>query len=298
MGVVNITPDSFSDGGRLPDTAAAVRFAQQLVADGADILDIGGEATNPHATSISADEELARVLPVIAALVASGVVASSGPPSGLMSGPVSDPLSGPVSGPPAAGRTVALSIDTTKAEVARAAVVSGVRYVNDVSGGLFDPDMSETMAGLDATYICGHLRGRTIREVFLDENRACTWTEVADELAARLARLPDAVRARAWIDPGIGFGKGADPTTNMELLRHAGDLGRRLGHPVVVGPSRKRFLRTLLGHGPAAGADPSELDLDRETVRVSLEAVRAGAHVIRVHNVALLHAALTAYNSM
>jgi dihydropteroate synthase len=258
MGVVNVTPDSFSDGGRLPDTATAIAHARGLLDAGADILDIGGEATNPRATPVTADEELRRVMPLIEGLIGSGVPGQR------------------------------LSIDTTKADVAVRAVRSGVRYVNDISGGQFDDRMSDVLSGLDITYICGHLRGRTIAEVFSDENRAVTWQEVADELAERLARGPD---VPTWVDPGIGFGKGADPTTNLALVHHAGDLGRRLGRPVVVGPSRKRFLRTLLG------GDPSELDLDRETVRVSLEAVRAGAHVVRVHNVALLHATLTAYNS-
>jgi len=257
MGVLNVTPDSFSDGGRYASTEAAVSHGLRLVADGADVVDVGGEATGPRATPVTAAEELRRVVPVVERL---------------------------------AGAGVAVSVDTTKAEVARAAVRAGARYVNDISGGLFDPAMGEAVAESGAIYICGHLRGRSLREVFGDERRAVTWTEVAAELAERLAALPPEVRARAWGDPGIGFGKGADPATNGELLRRAGDLSRELGCPVMVGPSRKRFLRAGLG------AEPSELDLDRATVAACLDAVRGGANMLRVHNVALLHGALTAYN--
>jgi dihydropteroate synthase len=250
MGVLNVTPDSFSDGGRYASADAAVSRGLELARDGADIVDVGGEATGPRATPISAADELARVVPVVERLVAAGV---------------------------------AVSIDTTKAEVARAAVRAGARYVNDISGGLFDPAIGEAVG--EAVYICGHVRGRSLREVFGDESRPVTWTEVADDLAQRLDALPSDVRARAWVDPGIGFGKGADPATNHALIAHAGDLGRRLGCPVVVGPSRKRFLRAGL-------SEPTELDLDRATVAACLEAVRAGAHVVRVHNVALVAAAL------
>ena len=250
MGVLNVTPDSFSDGGRYLGADAAVAHGLQLVADGADIVDVGGEATGPRATPVTASHELERVVPVVERLVAAGV---------------------------------AVSIDTTKADVARAAVRAGARYVNDISGGLFDPAIGDAIG--DAVYICGHLRGRSLHDVFGDESAPVTWTEVADELAQRLAALPTDVRARAWVDPGIGFGKGADPTTNHALIAHAGDLGRRLGHPVVVGPSRKRFLRAGL-------TNPTELDLDRATVAACRDAVRAGAHVVRVHNVALVAAAI------
>jgi dihydropteroate synthase len=248
MGVVNVTPDSFSDGGRFLDAGAAIAHGRQLLRDGADILDVGGEATNPKATPISADEELSRVLPVVEGLAAAGAT---------------------------------VSIDTTKAVVAAAAVRAGARIVNDVSGGLFDSGMREVLAGV--TYICGHLRGRSIAEVFTDENRSVTWQEVAAELAERLVELPAGVDA--WVDPGIGFGKGADPATNLELLRHAGDLGRALGgRRVVVGPSRKRFLARWR----------PDLDADAATVAACREA--AGADVLRVHNVALLRTTLTAYN--
>jgi dihydropteroate synthase len=259
MGVVNVTPDSFSDGGRYLDPAAAIDHGVQLAAEGADLLDVGGEATNPRAAPIDAGEELRRVLPVIEGLI--GGLAAAGH---------------------------AVSIDTTKAAVARAAVAAGATIVNDVSGGLFDPAIAEALAGTGATYIAGHLRGRTIAEVFAAE-APVAWADVARELAQRLAALPEDVRARAWVDPGLGFGKGGGPEANLELLRRAGELGRAVRRPVVVGPSRKRFLRRLVG----AGA--SEAALDAATVAACLGAVRGGAQVLRVHNVALLRAALAVY---
>jgi dihydropteroate synthase len=272
MGVVNVTPDSFSDGGRFADPDVAVAHGLRLVADGADVIDVGGEATNPRAAPVPVDVELGRILPVVERLVSAGAV---------------------------------VSIDTTKSTVARAAVAAGARYVNDISGGLFDPEMPSVLADLDATYIVGHVRGRSIEEVFAVE-RPASWREVADELGARLTALPHTARARAWVDPGIGFGKGSDPEANLSLIRHAGDLGRALGCPVVVGPSRKRFLRRLVGdvvdrHPPRAGSSPDGSDplglaaLDAATVGACLAAAHAGAKMLRVHNVALLRAALTVY---
>lgn len=257
MGVVNVTPDSFSDGGAYFEPASAIEHGLALRADGADILDIGGEATNPSAMQIDAAEELRRVVPVIEALAAAGAT---------------------------------VSIDTTKATVARAAVEAGASIVNDVSGGLFDPAMAAVLTDLDATYIAGHLRGHNLSEVFgrerAGEDASIPWSEVAGELADRLAVLAPAVRARAWIDPGLGFGKGANPEGNLDLIRHAGDLGRAVGRPVVVGPSRKRFLRRVVGGAPA----PRTLDV-ASTV-ACLGAVRRGARVLRVHEVAALRAAL------
>jgi dihydropteroate synthase len=257
MGVVNATPDSFSDGGAYLEADAAVAHGVRLMQDGADIVDVGGEATNPRATPITADEELRRVLPVVERLVAAGAT---------------------------------VSIDTTKARVARAAIASGARIINDVSGGLFDPDMAEAIG--DATYIAGHLRGRSLAEVFSAESgaRPLDWQTVADELAARLAALPPAARDRAWVDPGLGFGKGGDPEANLALLRHSGELAARLDRPVVVGPSRKRFVRRAFGV-----RDDDMPALDAASVSASLESVAAGANVVRVHNVALLRAAIALY---
>ncbi|MCW5806899.1 MAG: dihydropteroate synthase [Deltaproteobacteria bacterium] len=267
MGVVNVTPDSFSDGD--PDPATAIAHGRALAADGADILDVGGEATNPRAAPVEAAEELRRILPVIAALAAS--------------------------------ETATISVDTTKAEVARAAVAAGARIVNDVSGGAFDPAMIDTVGELGVTYVLGHLRGSTIAEVFAAEGRVA-YRDVVDELGARLAAMPAELRARTWVDPGLGFGKGADPEANLDLIRHSGDLGRALGRPVVVGPSRKRFLRRLLAAGTGAtgatGATTGAMALDAASVAACLGAARAGAHVLRIHNVALLRAALAVYTKL
>lgn len=264
MGVVNVTPDSFSDGGEFLAPEKAIAHGLALSAQGADLVDVGGEATNPKAAPVSLDAELARVLPVIRGLVAGGV---------------------------------RVSIDTTKAAVARAAVEAGATIVNDVSGGLFDAEMARTMSDLaargDVTYIVGHLRGRTLSEVFAAES-SIAWQVVAAELAERLAAFPPSVRARAWIDPGLGVGKGRDPEGNMALIRHAGDIGREVGCPVVIGASRKRFLRALVPD--ALAADPTALDV--ASVVASLGAVRAGALVVRAHNVALLRTALAVYTKL
>jgi dihydropteroate synthase len=255
LGVVNVTPDSFSDGH--PGAEQAIAHGLQLLRDGADILDVGGEATNPRATPVPAEVEVARILPVVTELA----------------------------------RHARVSVDTTKAEVARAAIAAGATIVNDVSGGLFDPEIHRALSP-GVTYICGHLRGRSLAEAFADENRPVTWREVADELAERLAAVLPGIET--WVDPGIGFGKGANPATNEGLVRHSGDLGRALARPVVVGPSRKRYLRRRLAEQGVA--DPSADDLDRATVTECLVAARAGASVLRVHNVALLHTTWTAYN--
>ena len=139
-----------------------------------------------------------------------------------------------------------------------------------------------------ATYIVGHLRGRTLAEVFAAESPVA-WPTVADELAARLAALPPSTIA--WVDPGLGFGKGADPEANLALLRHAGDLAAAVNRPVVVGPSRKRFVRRLAAQGNLTR------DIDAASVEAAMLGVRAGAQVVRAHNVTLLRTALTAYNN-
>ena len=258
MGVVNVTPDSFSDGGRYAATDAAIAHGLQLARDGADIVDVGGEATGPRSTPVGEAEELARVLPVVEALVAAGL---------------------------------RVSIDTTKAAVAAAAIERGATIVNDISGSVFDPAIRDVLArSSGVTYICGHLRGGSIAEVFAKEGReAYGFDEVVVELAARLEALGDAVAARTWLDPGIGFGKTVE--LNVELVSAAGRLGFALDRPVVIGPSRKRFLRQFVAD------NPTEADLDQATVAACGEALAAGPMVLRVHNVALLHAALTAYNN-
>lgn len=256
MGVVNVTPDSFSDGGRLPDAAAAIAHGRGLWAAGAHVLDVGGEATNPRAQPVPAEVELARVLPVIRGL--------------------------------AEGTDALVSVDTTKAEVARAAIAAGADLVNDVSGGRFEPAILEVVHDAGVGYVCGHLRGASLAAVFAAE-APVSWREVADELAARLDAMPEALRRRTIVDPGIGFGKGADPAGNLALLHHGGDLAAALARPVLVGPSRKRFLARLLGGAPDQAA------LDDATVGACLAAIARGAHAVRVHDVARLCHALRAF---
>jgi dihydropteroate synthase len=256
VGVVNVTPDSFSDGGKFVGPGAleaAVAHAEALVAAGADVLDVGGEATNPWASPVDAAEERRRILPVIEALALR----------------VQRPI----------------SVDTTKAEVARAAVEAGAEIINDVSGGRFDPAMRGAIG--DAAYVLGHLRGESLREVFAAE-RPVSLADVVSELTDVLATLPAAVRDRTIVDPGLGFGKGADPSGNVSLLAHAGSIGAALGCPTMVGPSRKRFLGKLIG-------SDREADLDAATVGACLAAVAGGANLLRVHNVSLLRPALVAY---
>ena len=267
MGVLNVTPDSFSDGGLYQDVDAAVAHGLRMRDEGADIIDVGGEATNPWAQGVPASEELARVLTVVERLAAAGVT---------------------------------VSIDTVKAEVARAAVAAGARIVNDVAGGRFDPQMVSAITELttrgDVTYILGHLRGRSLAEVFADEGLPA-WRDVAADLATRLAAFPAEVHAHVWIDPGIGFHKGGDPERGLKRIRHAGDIAAAVGRPIVIGASRKRFLRRLL-EADQPGREHDTLALDVATVAACLGAVNAGANVVRVHNVALLRAALAVYTKL
>lgn len=258
MGVVNVTPDSFSDGGRFLDVEAAVQHGVALVEAGADLLDVGGEATNPRAAPVDADTERRRVVPVIEAL--------------------------------ARRVQVPISIDTTKAVVARAAVDAGAEIVNDIAGGLFDPAMHDAVAASGAAYVCGHLRGGSLAEVFRAEAPA-DWADVANELRDRMRTLPDAVRDRTLVDPGLGCGKGGDAATNAALVARAGDLSEAMGRPVLLGPSRKRFVARLIGRPDGA----TEAELDAGTLGVCLAAVAAGAQVLRVHDVLLLRTALFAY---
>lgn len=252
-GVLNVTPDSFSDGGRFLDVSAAVERGRELARAGADLIDIGGESTRPGATAVSAAEEIDRVIPVIAAL--------------------------------ARELDVPISVDTTKAAVARAALEAGAEVVNDVTGGAFDPELPEVAAARGAAFVCGHVRGRTLVEVHAAEDDPPGFAEVTRELEERLASLPAALVARTIVDPGLGFGKGT--AQNLELLRRAGELASALSRPVMVGPSRKRFLGELTGRDVG--------DRDAATAGAALGAVACGAHVVRVHAVELVAAALAAF---
>ena len=215
MGVVNATPDSFSDGGLWADAEKAVAHGLQLVQDGADIVDVGGESTRPGATRPLVDEEMGRVLPVIEALAEAGVV---------------------------------VSVDTMRAEVAARAVAAGARIVNDVSGGLADERMLAVVADTDATYVAMHWRAHSehMRDFATYDASGGVVAAVRDELARRIEAIaaagigPD----RLVIDPGLGFAK--RPEHDWALLRGLDTL-RGLGPPVLVGASRKSFLGRLLG---------------------------------------------------
>ena len=247
MGILNVTPDSFSDGGRWLDAEVAVRHGIEMTAQGADLVDVGGESTRPGAARISEEVELGRVMPVVEGLVAAGVV---------------------------------VSIDTMRASVARAAVEAGAAVVNDVSGGLSDPAILPTVAGLGVPYVAMHWRGYGDRMQDLAVYDDVV-TDVVTELSARAAAAVAAGMAPGSIvlDPGLGFAKEAGH--NWALL-NALDRLVALGHPVLVGASRKRFLGSLL----AADGEPRPMDLrDRATDAVSALAAAAGAWCVRVHDV-------------
>jgi len=248
MGVVNVTPDSFSDGGRWFDTSAAIRHGLDLVAEGADIVDVGGESTRPGAARVPLEEEIRRVEPVIRALVAEGVT---------------------------------VSVDTMRAEVAEVAVEAGAALVNDVSGGLADPAMARVVAAAGVPYVVMHWRGHS-----RDMDSRAIYTDVVTEVREELAKRIDSVLAEGVaedqiiIDPGLGFAKRAEH--NWALLKHLDRLAE-LGRPILVGASRKRFLSRLLA-APDGTARPFE-DCDVATAAVSALAAAAGAWCVRVHDV-------------
>ncbi|MET9387186.1 dihydropteroate synthase [Streptomyces sp. NPDC002928] len=248
MGVVNVTPDSFSDGGRWFDTTAAVKHGLDLVAEGADLVDVGGESTRPGATRVDEAEELKRVIPVVRGLASEGVV---------------------------------ISVDTMRASVAERSLAAGAALVNDVSGGLADPAMIQVVAEAGAPFVVMHwrgfLQGGTVQGAYAD-----VVTEVVDELRARVEAVLEGGIApdRIVIDPGLGFSKEAEH--DLALLSHLDRL-HALGHPLLVAASRKRFLGRVLA-GPE-GAPPPARERDAATAAVSALAAQAGAWAVRVHEV-------------
>ena len=247
VAVVNVTPDSFSDGGAAYDPddhpAAAVRAAMAAWEAGADVLDVGGESTRPGARPVAVDDELGRVLPVVEALAGAGAV---------------------------------VSIDTTKAAVARAAVEAGAAIVNDVSSGSLDPDLWDAVVDLGVPYVLTHLRGEP-RTMQRDPHYADVLTEVFDHLALRARELiaRGLPADRLIVDPGIGFGKRLEH--NLALLQATRQL-TSLGHPVMIGASRKTLIGTLTGV-----EDPT--DRHDGSVAAASVAVAAGARLVRVHDV-------------
>ena len=250
IGIVNVTPDSFSDGGCLPSADAAISHGEQLMADGCRLLDVGGESTRPGAAPIPVQEEMARVVPVIAGLVKRGI--------------------GPI------------SVDTRKAEVARAAIDAGAAVINDVSGLQFDAELAGVVRDSNAGFILMHMRGTPAT---MDDmaNYGHVAPEVAAELTAMAAKAERAgiARERIVLDPGFGFAKTA--THNFRLLDELATIVA-VGYPVAVGLSRKRFL------GAATGR-PVE-DRDRATAMACALAWERGARLFRVHHVALTREAL------
>jgi dihydropteroate synthase len=248
MGVVNVTPDSFSDGGRWFERDEAVAQGLRLIADGADLVDVGGESTRPGAPRVPVEEELRRVLPVVSQLASSGAV---------------------------------VSVDTMRADVADAALAAGALIVNDVSGGRADRRMPAVVAASGVPYVAMHWRGHSDRMESL-----ATYTDVVGDVVVELsARLDDLVAAgvdhrQIVLDPGLGFAKRAHH--NWALLAHLGQL-LALGRPVLVGASRKRFLGAVVAGRDAVPAPP--LGRDEATAATSALAAAAGAWCVRVHEV-------------
>jgi dihydropteroate synthase len=238
MGIVNVTPDSFSDA-HLHD---AVAHGRRLHEEGADLLDVGGESTRPGAQRVPEAEELRRVIPVVRELSDAGVV---------------------------------VSIDTTRAYVAAAAIEAGARAVNDVSGGLADPEMLPVVAAAGVPYVAMHWRGPSA-----DMQTRAVYDDVVGDVCRELSQRRDAAVAAGIsdviLDPGLGFAKDADH--NWALLRGLDELSA-LGRPVLVGASRKAFLGALLDGRPAAGRDAA-------TAAITVLAARAGVWAVRVHDVA------------
>jgi len=248
MGILNVTPDSFAERGARLDPSAAADEGVRMEADGADLIDVGGESTRPGAEPVDAEEELARVLPVLRAL---------------------------------GGRVrVPISIDTYKARVARAALDAGAAIVNDVSGLKYDPALARVVADSGAALVLMHTRGRP--QTMMAE---AVYTDVVREIAAELRGSLAAASAagvaveRIIVDPGIGFAK--RPAHSYGVLARLGELAAELERPVLVGASRKSFLRAAVDDRPAP-------DRDWGTAAAVTAAVLAGAHIVRVHAVAAM----------
>jgi dihydropteroate synthase len=248
IGILNVTPDSFSDGGRCCTPEAAVAHAVRMTAAGAGCIDVGGESTRPGAARIPAEEELRRVLPVVAELSRRGIAAS---------------------------------IDTTRARVADAAIEAGAVLVNDVSGGLADPGMARVVAAAGVPWVLMHWRGHS-RDMYARAAYADVVADVRRELATRVedALASGVAPAQLILDPGLGFAK--HPRHDLALLANL-DAITGLGFPVLIGASRKRFLSTVL---TGAGIpSPTVAQRDTATLATTVLAAQAGAWAVRVHDV-------------
>ena len=247
MGILNVTPDSFSDGGTHPTPDTAIAAGLRMFYAGADIIDIGGESTRPGAEEVSPEEEQRRVLPVVEAMVKAGAL---------------------------------VSIDTTHASTAAAALKAGAAIINDVSGLTMEPEMAELAARTGVPYVLTHRRGDAKTMTSLAE-----YGNVAEEVAAELVGVRDKLYAagvapkQIIVDPGLGFSK--NDVQNWELLRNMGPL-EALGHRILVGASRKRFLGTLL---TVAGKAAAPQERDHATAAITAISAARGAWAVRVHDV-------------
>lgn len=257
MGILNVTPDSFSDGGKFNTIDAAIERATQMVEDGADIIDIGGESTRPGAEPVSLDDELQRTIPVIERL--------------------SKTLQMPI------------SIDTTKAEVARRALDAGAEIVNDISGLTFDKQMLEVCRVADAGICVMHIQG-TPQTMQLNPQYENVVGDVIEFLQQQVDRclMAGIPAERMCVDPGIGFGKTADH--NLELMSAVPEIQQSLQRPVLIGHSRKRFLSKILGH-------PVD-EQSAGTIGVAIALAELGTDVLRVHDVRAVHDALVAWDAI
>jgi dihydropteroate synthase len=257
MGILNTTPDSFSDGGQFHAQDQAVARALQMEADGADIIDIGGESTRPGAEPVTLEEELRRTIPVIREL---------------------------------AGKLrVPISIDTTKAEVARQALDAGAEIVNDISGLTFDPQMMDVCRDMDAGICLMHIQG-TPQTMQQNPQYNDVVSEVSEFLQQQVDRclMAGILAERMCVDPGIGFGKTADH--NLQLLKAIPRLQTELQRPVLIGHSRKRFLSKILGR--------SVEERESGTVGVSIALAQLGVDILRIHDVRSVRDALVAWDTI
>jgi dihydropteroate synthase len=246
MAILNVTPDSFAEASNTVDPAAAIDAALRMEADGADLIDIGGESTRPGATPVSAEQELSRVLPVVRGL--------------------------------AGQLRIPISVDTYKSQVARASVEAGAAIVNDVSGLRYDPELAPAVAPLGAALVLMHSRGHS-RDMYAQAVYDDVVEDVSRELGACVRMAVDAGIAveRIIVDPGLGFAK--RPSHSYGVLARLPELAAALDRPILVGPSRKSYLREAASDRPA-------YERDWGTAAAVTAAVLAGAHVVRVHAVA------------
>lgn len=252
MGVVNVTPDSFSDGGKFYDTEVAIAQGAKLAADGADILDIGGESTRPFSDPVPAEEEIRRVVPVIEAL--------------------------------AERVSIPISIDTTKSEVARRAIEAGASIINDVAALRFDPGLAALAVEYDTPLILMHMLGepRSMQVSPHYDNLIGDILQFLEDAVARAVKL-GVNRSNIIVDPGIGFGKTV--THNLLLIKHVQAFAS-LDLPVLIGPSRKAFIRKILKQPHVDDIRPDLPMVETGTQAAVAAAVLNGAHIVRVHDVA------------